>query len=457
MPRERSLVNPAVVGIVAAAIMLVLLVVAFVNLNPFAHTITIHAQVASGDTLAPGADVEVAGVKIGSVKSIEKGSPGALLTMTVDTASAPVFKDASASVRPHGVFGPKFLEITPGTSGAGAVADGYTIPIDRTTVSVDFDQVLNELNTDTRKSLQTAFYELGVASTGRGQDFGQTLDNLQVVTVDLVPPLNAVGNRQTELGRFLENNATVQETFAASPLDSIIHENATVFTQLDRNRTQVADLVTHGNNVLGDLDTLTTGNVDPLRATVAKLPNLVDNLDQFNNLLGYGANWLAPVLTPSYGQAQSDVGLAIARTKDAFGQCDVSNQPGYDTLHATAIQIVPCLGADGRPYVDANGHVAHHHVNVLLGTHTGTPQGDQETGTHCSPDLRNPASHTAYTCIADSQSVVPVPPLPPDGIGFGPSTAAAASATGGLLTGLSPNDALTPQPPVTLLEVLLGF
>src|ERR1700716_3532019 len=172
MPNRGPRVSPAIVGLVSAAIMFALLFFAFANVSLFASTIDVKAQVASGDTLAPGADVEVAGTKVGMVKSIDKGDPGALIEMSVDTKKVTMYQDASLQIRPHGVFGPKFVAINPGTESAGAFADGASIPLDRTHVSVDFEQVLNALNPDTRQSLQTLFVELGTASENRGSDFG---------------------------------------------------------------------------------------------------------------------------------------------------------------------------------------------------------------------------------------------------------------------------------------------
>src|ERR1700704_6585629 len=108
MPNRGARLNPALVGVVAATVMFGLLFFAFGNLSVFASTIDMKAQVATGDTLAPGADVEIAGVKVGTVKSIEKGDPGALIDMAIDTKKASIHKDASILIRPHGFFGPKF-------------------------------------------------------------------------------------------------------------------------------------------------------------------------------------------------------------------------------------------------------------------------------------------------------------------------------------------------------------
>src|SRR5436190_21600249 len=119
MPNRGPRINPAIVGVISAALMFALLFFAFTNVNLFQSNLTMKAQVVSGDTLAPGGDVEVAGVKVGIVKAIDKGDDGALVTMAVDTKKITMYRDASLEIRPHGVFGPKFVEVNPGTEAAG--------------------------------------------------------------------------------------------------------------------------------------------------------------------------------------------------------------------------------------------------------------------------------------------------------------------------------------------------
>ncbi len=375
MPNRGPRLNPAVVGLASAAVMFGLLFFAFANVTLFAANMDVKAEVASGDTLAPNADVEVAGVRVGLVKSIEKGNPGAQLDMSVDTKKVTLYRDATLQIRPHGVFGPKFVEFNPGTPSAGGFGNGDSVPLANTSVSVDLEQVFNELDTDTRQSLQTVFYELGTGSDKRGADFGQTIDKLNTVETQLTPVLQVIDNRSFETGRFLESSAIVNETFADSPFDQIIKKNADVLTKLDIASASVQGVVVHGNNVVVSLDAITGGsNTQALSRSISKLPTLVDNLQLFNNALGYGVNALLPVLTPQRGQALSDIGLAVARTQDSFGQCDITDQtsppPGADTPHANLVKIVPCYDSSGNLYKDAAGHVAHHHVNVLLGLHT---------------------------------------------------------------------------------------
>ncbi|MGI8609597.1 MAG: MlaD family protein [Candidatus Dormibacteria bacterium] len=463
LPNRGPSVPPALVGFAAAAIMFGLLLFAFTNVTLFQPKQTINAEVASADTLANSADVEVAGVKVGTVKSITSGNNGgAVVKMEINTQKATVYKDVTAQIRPHGVFGPKFVQLYPGTEQAGNFPTGGTIDASKTTVAVDFEQVLNEFDTNTRQSLQTFFYEFGTWNENRGADQGQIIDSFKVVSAQLTPPLQVVGSRQQQLGRFFDSNAITTETYADSPLDKIIHENNDVLTALDAHRAGLVGLVVHGNNVLNDIDQITSGdNVNNLRALLPKLPTLLDNLTRFNNDLGTGLNHVSPVFIPQRGQSQSDIGIAILRTRDAFGECDVSDDSGYDTVHANNVRIVPCLGADGKPYVDpATGHVAHHHVKVLLGLNTNAKSpgaNEDERTVMCGPHTGNDARHEggqnpAFNCTFDSQQT-PASAIPPSGGpapgGFTPSsTTNPATAPKGMV--------LTPMGPVGLLDILAG-
>jgi virulence factor Mce-like protein len=217
------------------------LTVAFANVSLFKPQLILKAQVSSADTLAPGGDVDVAGVKVGAIQKIEKSNTGALVTMAVDPAKVAVYRDTRVVIRPHGVFGPKFAEVNPGTVQAGAFQSGDAIQIDHTAVSVDFEQVLDELDPNTRMGLQTALYELGKGSEGRGEDWGVVIDSLKTITTHLTPALQVVDSRQVELSRFLDNNAIVVETYGNAPIDSLVRENADILAKLDSHRAEGSD------------------------------------------------------------------------------------------------------------------------------------------------------------------------------------------------------------------------
>src|ERR1700738_2993213 len=101
MGRRRSRVSAPLVGFLASVVMFALLFVAFANLSLFGHPLLVRAEVVSADTLAPNADVEIAGVKVGTVKSIDQGPSGATISMLVTSPGAVLYRDATAAVRPH--------------------------------------------------------------------------------------------------------------------------------------------------------------------------------------------------------------------------------------------------------------------------------------------------------------------------------------------------------------------
>jgi hypothetical protein len=395
------------------------------------------------------------------------------------------------------VFGPKFVEFNPGTQATGNFPEGGTVDLKNTMVSVDFEAILNSLDENTRTSLQTFLYEFGTGSENRGQDFGQTIDSLQTVTAQLTPPLRVIDNRSVEVGRLFENNATVTETYANSPIYQIIAENNDFLAQLDAHSSDVSGVVVHGNNVLGALDTVTSGNnVSNLRQVLVLLPGFADQLQRFSNDLGFGVNSLAPVIIPQRGQKQSDVELAVRRTTDSFGQCDVvdNSNPAQqslgasDTVHANFVKIVPCTKPDGSRYSEVqNGKTvyAHHTVNVLLGLHLspaahiacpaslgplctnpqvlsllntiniGLPLAEEEGAVLCGPNTRTMNSAqtpgAAFSCKNDALQSSPIPPAgsPPPPL-FGQSAALASNAQG------SGPAILAPPAPMSYSDLLLG-
>jgi phospholipid/cholesterol/gamma-HCH transport system substrate-binding protein len=127
-----------------------------------------------------GSPVRIAGVDVGKVTGVEHTSPGAssaTVTFAITDKGRPVYADAAAKIRPR-IFleGNFFVELAPGTARARELDDGATIPVDRTGSSVQFDQVLAALKSDTRNDLRQVFTEVGAAQdAGGAKAFNQSL------------------------------------------------------------------------------------------------------------------------------------------------------------------------------------------------------------------------------------------------------------------------------------------
>jgi phospholipid/cholesterol/gamma-HCH transport system substrate-binding protein len=76
---------------------------------------TLYASFENAGGLKSGASVEIAGVKIGTVGSVQLNNYQALVGLTI-TRNVKIQDDAIASIKTAGLLGEKYVEITPGAS-----------------------------------------------------------------------------------------------------------------------------------------------------------------------------------------------------------------------------------------------------------------------------------------------------------------------------------------------------
>src|SRR4029077_14254446 len=137
---------------------------------PWNHQMTLHVQLADADALAPHASVEMSGVKIGEVQSVAAEGGVAVATLQIGPQYADIRRNATVYLRAHGLFGPKYIAIVPGTASSPVLQDGDTISKDRTVQPVDLNAILQDLQVPEQQSLRTFFVEFGQAAAGRGDD-----------------------------------------------------------------------------------------------------------------------------------------------------------------------------------------------------------------------------------------------------------------------------------------------
>ncbi|HUM00083.1 MAG TPA: MlaD family protein, partial [Mycobacterium sp.] len=136
MSRNRLLAGIAVVLIgllVAAAI--------FVLRQTLFKPTTITAYFTATTAIYPGDEVRVAGVKVGTIASIEPVGTQAKMTMHVDR-DVPIPADAKAVIVAQNLVAQRYVQLTPAYRATGPkMADGAVIPLDRTAVPVEWDEV----------------------------------------------------------------------------------------------------------------------------------------------------------------------------------------------------------------------------------------------------------------------------------------------------------------------------
>ncbi|MGH3991697.1 MAG: MlaD family protein, partial [Pseudonocardiaceae bacterium] len=137
-------------------------------------------------TLAQEADVRMAGVNIGKVKTkeLEKRAARTLVELELDEKFAPISRDSRAVLRQKTLLGETYVELSPGSPGAPKLQDGGRLEDRRVERTVELDEIFSAFDAPTRKAFQEWVAELSVAVDGRSQDLNSAFGNLEGFAVD---------------------------------------------------------------------------------------------------------------------------------------------------------------------------------------------------------------------------------------------------------------------------------
>ena len=322
----RGLRGSRLVGLLVAVAAAAFAILVFIPFSlPWSQRLHFQLQAGAYGELNPGAWVELSGAKIGSVDRVDYKDGYSLIRVSVDARYAgQLHADATAAIRPHGLLGPKYVYLEGGHS--GALRDGASIPLSRTTVSTDFDQVLNSLQPDVRANLKTIFIELGRAADGRGTSMNGAFQALGQSSADLSTTTTVLHNRADDLTGLITASERLDADLQRAPIDRQIRDTDLVLSGLVQVEDAIGSGIDHTAAVTQDLDTAMNGNSANLAHIVAKGPSTVEQLRVVATELDAVIVGINPAL-PCLMQA-------VLETKSAFGGRDGNG-------HYVRVQVVP--------------------------------------------------------------------------------------------------------------------
>ena len=156
----------SVAGRIAAvlAVVIAVIVVAVLLFAGGSGGYEVKAKFINASQLVKGNNVQVGGVKAGSVKKIELSDDGqAIVTMEIDDDYAPLKEGTRATVRQASLSGiaNKYVELQlPGTPRNGKprdIPEGDTIDTTKTTTAVELDQLFDVFDPPTREAVKQLF------------------------------------------------------------------------------------------------------------------------------------------------------------------------------------------------------------------------------------------------------------------------------------------------------------
>ena len=106
---------------------------------------TITAYFTTATAIYPSDEVRVSGVKVGTIKSIDPAGTQAKMVLKVDRG-VPIPADAKAVIVTQNLVAARYVQLTPAYRASGPVmADGAVIPVQRTAVPIEWDEVKSQL------------------------------------------------------------------------------------------------------------------------------------------------------------------------------------------------------------------------------------------------------------------------------------------------------------------------
>jgi phospholipid/cholesterol/gamma-HCH transport system substrate-binding protein len=304
----------AVVGLVAIAVAVSLYLLNEQRMRfpwePSPLVLQAQFSTAQAVTAGQGQTVRVAGVRIGDIGDVKLEDGKAVVDMVIDPEYKGLIRtDARAMLRPRTGLKDMFIEVDPGSDGAPAATAGYTLPISATSPDVNPDEILGELDADTRDYLKLLIGDAGRGLDGRGVDLREILRRFEPTHRDLARVSTAVAQRRQNLRHLITALNTLNGELArrSDDLAGLVDSSAAVMRSFASEDVNIASAV-------GELP-------GALRQTT----DTMTRLERYGRLLGPTAQHLRPAAR------------ALA--------------PANDAVRPLARETTPLLRDDIRPFV----------------------------------------------------------------------------------------------------------
>jgi virulence factor Mce-like protein len=242
--------------------------------------------------LVTGADMKVAGVRAGTIKSLEvdKESHKAIVEFEItEQGFGSLRKDVECESRPQSLIGEYYIDCKPGSS-PEKLANGATIPVEQTTSTIPIDLVNNVLRRPYRERLAIILDELGAGVAGRAEDINDVIrraspalretdrvlaklasqnQTLKQLVRDADTTIGDLADNKRDVGRWV---VETKETAAASA-----ERRADIAAGLQRLPTFLREL-RPTMAALGDASEAQTPALQNLNASAEELATFLENL-----------------------------------------------------------------------------------------------------------------------------------------------------------------------------------
>lgn len=292
--------NLAVIGAIGVGVTagVVLAALQYDKLPVFSGGERYSAYFTEASGLQPGADVQVAGHKVGKVSDINLDGGRVLVNFEIGENIA-IGDRSEAAIKTNSLLGLKVLEVTP----RGADSLAQPIPIDRTTPAYQLPDALGDLSS-TISNLNTTSLNDSLATLAA--EFADTPDDLKNA-VEGVMRFSATLNSRDQQLRDLLANARSASTVLADRTDQVvtlIEHSAALLAQLRVEREALDDISGNISDLTEQLSALIDEHRTSLRPALEKLSGVMALIDNRRDKVQESLKLLHPFML-SLGESVS--------------------------------------------------------------------------------------------------------------------------------------------------------
>jgi phospholipid/cholesterol/gamma-HCH transport system substrate-binding protein len=262
--------------------------------------------------LYPGDQIRIVGVPVGTIESIEPRAEDVKITMSVDS-DVKVPADARAIIMSPNLVAARFIQLAPAYTSGPAMPDGASIPLAKTAVPVEWDEVKQSL-TDLAKQLSPAADQLqgplGKAINQAADTFSGNGDSFRTSLRELSQAAGRLGDSRTDIFGTVKNLQVLVDALSASneQIVSFAGHVASVSQVLAKSSSHLDNTLGTLNQALIDVKGFLQQNNSALIGTVNKLTDLTqvlsdqsEDIEQVLHVAGPGISNFYNIYDPAQG------------------------------------------------------------------------------------------------------------------------------------------------------------
>jgi phospholipid/cholesterol/gamma-HCH transport system substrate-binding protein len=331
-------------GGLATALVLILLAGTIVATNLSAdHKVHVTAFFTNSNGIFAGDEVRILGVPVGKIDTIEPQPQRVKITFWYDRKYQ-VPATANAVILSPSLVTARAIQLTPAYTGGAHLPDHAVIPLERTAVPVEFDdlrQQLEKLTDMLQPARPGGVSELGAFINTTADNLRGNGLNMRDMIIKLSQAFSALGDHSSDLFSTIKNLSILVSALQSSA-DLMRHLNvnlASVTGLLSNGPDEVSSAVSMLNDAVGGVQSFVADNREALGTTSDKLASithaLVDSQDDIKQLLHIAPGTFQNFMN-IYQPAQGTLSGALA----------VNNFANPISFLCGAIQAASRLGAE---------------------------------------------------------------------------------------------------------------